>query len=83
MKYKLVDNSENALYEKFRQFLLQIFFSGEPKFTIQPESAQYTPERTVFFRCTAVGDPDPQIVWLHNQYGIYKSYILILTKWFV
>lgn len=49
------------------------FRCREPKFTVQPENAQYIIGRTVFFRCSAVGDPDPEIVWLHDHEVVHQS----------
>lgn len=49
------------------------FQCRKPQFITQPENARFTIGRTVFFRCSAVGDPEPQIIWLHNHEVVQQS----------
>lgn len=40
---------------------------GTPKITEEPRDIEVNFGNTVYFRCRAEGDPDPDIVWLRNR----------------
>ncbi|CAL1540332.1 unnamed protein product [Lymnaea stagnalis] len=43
------------------------FNCEKPKITMEPKSVDVTFGNTVYFSCRAEGDPDPEIMWLHND----------------
>lgn len=40
---------------------------GTPKITEEPRDIEINFGNTVYFRCRAEGEPDPDIVWLRNR----------------
>ena len=53
--------------------VMPIFVNGTcpcveiPEFTVEPDDVEVTFGNTVHFSCRADGDPEPEIVWLHNE----------------
>lgn len=43
------------------------FMIGFPKIMAEPNSVTVRYGETVYFLCKADGQPEPQIVWIHNR----------------
>ena len=43
--------------------------SGKPEITSSPADLELQFGATAVFHCSADGDPDPEIIWLHNKYS--------------
>ena len=48
-------------------FMILILFSGRPHFVVEPSDVDAVEGNNVYFSCRAMGDPEPEIVWLHNK----------------
>ena len=44
------------------------FAVGKPEITSNPTDLEVQFGATAVFHCSADGDPDPEIIWLHNRY---------------
>ena len=48
---------------------VRVDVSGKPEITSSPADLELQFGATAVFHCSADGDPDPEIIWLHNKYS--------------
>lgn len=61
-------NCDDSEFFGDEHHLVFVVVAEKPKITMQPKDVDVSFGNTVYFTCRAEGDPNPEIMWFHNEY---------------